>query len=690
MSGTGTADGPATLLAVVHEVLPGAPAGALTLELRGLPDDAHAERFAAWIAGRHRRTHLTLESRGPGRHTLRLLPGTPLPGNPPPDTPPTAPAQPAPLRPGLLADLLGPGPGAGDPVALTGHQRELLLDCAAGPPGRGGDLEQVYWNWSGPLDRDRFRTAWQSLSARESVLRAAFDWTALPRLVLHPRATVDITHHTRTTTAWQDLLEADRRRGLDPARPPLLRLNVLEGRAAEPARILLTCHRALLDEHAVHLLLREFYRAYLAGGRLPGGERRPDLRDHARWLARQDSTGARELWTRTAPPARPATAAGRPGPGTGQSGAGRLHTRLEEPHSSRLRTWAADRGAGESSALHAAWALLLYRAAGRPGPLRVTFAVRLHGRDTALPGAAGLPGPPAGPLPVTVRVDPAAPLGELLHQVRDALLDLAAYPWVSADLIRAWTGRPGPARLADSAVSFTTPAELPPAVRAELADRGVTAGPPRTTGTATALPVTVGARHDRGGALLLDAVHDRARLADADAAALLAQCTTLLRGLPGLTAPHCTVGRALDLLAGTDPPVMAPRPPAPPRPAPDTLRPGRPPAAVVCLLAAPGVPAGAYALFARRHRGPERIVVLECDGPPYTAVPAALAGLREPGGRLVLGGCGPGAGAAYALARLLADAGGAAVSVLMTGLAGPGDSADALARGLAALPAGRP
>ncbi|MFD3329971.1 condensation domain-containing protein [Streptomyces sp. NPDC058701] len=683
---------------MVHEVLPGAPAGVLTLELSGLPDDAHAERFAAWIAGRHRRTHLVLEGRGPGRHTLRLLPGTPTPPTPDtpvtPNPPATAPAQPAPapLRPGLLADLLGPGPAAGDPVALTGYQRELLLDCAARPPGRGGELEQVYWNWSGPLDRDRFRAAWQSLSARESVLRAAFDWTALPRLVLHPRATVDITHHhTRTATAWQDLLEADRRRGLDPARPPLLRLSVLEGHPAQPARILLTCHRALLDEHAVHLLLREFYRAYLAGGRLPGGERRPDLRDHARWLARQDSTGARELWTRTAPPARPATAAGRPGPGTGQSGAGRLRRRLGAPHSSRLRSWAADRGAGESSALHAAWALLLYRAAARTGPLRVTFAVRLHGRDTALPGAAGLPGPPAGPLPLTVRVDPAAPLGELLHQVRDALLDLAAYPWVSADLIRAWTGRPGPAApLAESAVSFTAPAELPPAVSADLAARGVTAGPPRTAGTATALPVTVGARHENDGALLLDAVYDRARLTDADASALLAQCTALLRDLPGLTGPHCTVGRALDLLAGTDPPAMAPRPPAPRPPAPDTLRPGEPSAGVLCLLAAPGVTPGAYALFARRHRGPERIVVLECQGPPYTAVPAALAALRGPGGRLVLGGCGPGAGAAYALARLLADAGGAAVGVVMTGLAGPGESADALARGLAALPARRP
>ncbi|WP_150521599.1 hypothetical protein [Streptomyces subrutilus] len=61
----------------------------------------------------------------------------------------------------------------------------------------------------------------------------------------------------------------------------------------------------------MRLLLREFYRAYLADGVLPGGERRPDLRDHARWLARQGSDGARELWTRTAPPRHAATTPGR-------------------------------------------------------------------------------------------------------------------------------------------------------------------------------------------------------------------------------------------------------------------------------------------------------------------------------------------------------------------------------------------
>ncbi|QEU82589.1 hypothetical protein [Streptomyces subrutilus] len=45
---------------------------------------------------------------------------------------------------------------------------------------------------------------------RESILRAALDWTAQPRLVLHPHAEVDIAHHTGPH--WPDLLSQDRRR----------------------------------------------------------------------------------------------------------------------------------------------------------------------------------------------------------------------------------------------------------------------------------------------------------------------------------------------------------------------------------------------------------------------------------------------------------------------------------------------
>ncbi|MER5733002.1 condensation domain-containing protein [Streptomyces sp. NPDC002138] len=706
MTGASGPRGPGPVVVVVREAGRPAAGSPLVLGVRGLRDDADAELFAARIAGRHRQFQVTLECHGPGRHTLRLMPGADARAGVGADGGVGegvggGDGDGGVLGAELLADLLGPRPGAGEPLALTGHQRDLLWDAVTRQSGPDRHIEQLHWNWAGPLERARFAAAWQSVADREAVLRAAFDWTAVDRLVLHPRADVDIVHHAHGGTGWPELLAADLAHGFALDRPPLLRLTLLDGRPGQPVRVLLTYHRALLDERGVHLLLREFYRAYLAGGVLPGGERRPDLRDHARWLARQSGEGARELWTRTGPPRHAATAVGRRGADTRQSGAGRLRGRLVEPYSSGLRSWAAARGAGESSALHVVWALLLYRAAGTGGPLRVSFGVQLGPRDIALPGAAGIPGVLGHPLPMTVRVDPAAPLAELLQQVRDALLDLAAYPWVSGDRIRTWLGRGEGERLTDTVVSFDHRPELPPEVRAELEGQGIEVDEPRAVGGGAGLPITpitLNARHERGGALALSAVYDRASLADEDASAALGQCVSLLRALARMPEadPGTTVGQALALLAHVEVPSVAARPPLVRRVGLRTLRVGAPSADVICLVGVPGVVAGAYELFARRHRGVERVVVLWVpdSGVGVGGLGAGvgvgeLDGVLVPGRRVFLCGCGPGAGAAQALAdAVVRDAGrGVAVTVLMTGVAGAEATADALARALASVPA---
>jgi hypothetical protein len=724
MSSQGVPQG--AVLAVVHEPVALSPGGPLVLELRGPLGPADAETVAARLAQRHRAFGVALDSHRPGHHTLRL-------------TPPDAGGLAA-LPADLLADLLAPPPPGGEILPVTGHQQTLLraaltpaaTSTATSSDGNGGSsdgsdgsdgggVEQLYWDWSGPFDVARFAAAWQSVVDRECVLRACFDWVAAPRLVLHARAEADIAVCSPAAVTWPQLLRRDRARGFALHRPGLLRLTLLAaepggGAGAAPPRVLLTYHPALLDERGVHLLLREFYRAYAAGGVLPGGERRPDLRDHARWLAGQDTTAARQFWARAVPPPRAATRPGRPGGATGQSGPGLLDTRLRAPETLRLRSWAALRGAAESSALHLVWALLLYRAAGVSGPLPVSFGVQLSGRDIALPGAAGIPGLLDSPLPMTVTVDPAAPLAGLLHQVRDTLLDLAAYPWASTETIRAWAPcppaapaagpavgsaaglGPGPAagldRVAGPAagvgplcgagstlVRFDGPLVLPKVLRSELAAQGVHADTPRSAAGAAGGPLTLAARHDTAGGLVLGLFYDRAQLADEDAAALHSQCVRLLRALPEFRQAQASAGQLLDLLARAAVPRMAgPVPPAP-HPALTVLRPGHPHADVICLVTAPGVPAGSYDLFVRGHRGPEEIVAVHGDGAPG-ALPAALHQASGPGRRLVLCGCGPGGRAAYELAQRTPHAPGMVSAVVMTGIGDAAASASALARGV--------
>lgn len=77
------------------------------------------------------------------------------------------PQQPAPGRAARLA-----GPAAGLPASA--RQREVLLDLMTAPPGPQLHVGQLHLRWYGPLDRGRFDAAWQSVTDREAVLRAAF------------------------------------------------------------------------------------------------------------------------------------------------------------------------------------------------------------------------------------------------------------------------------------------------------------------------------------------------------------------------------------------------------------------------------------------------------------------------------------------------------------------------------------
>ncbi|MFF9043608.1 condensation domain-containing protein [Streptomyces parvulus] len=484
-------------------------------------------------------------------------PDTPGPGTPGPDLP----------HPGTSTPRTHPDPPQPSPTAatvpLTPHQHTLLQDALAHPdPGR--HVEQLHWRWRGPLDTDRFTAAWQSVTDRETVLRAAFDRHA-PRLLLHEHTTVDVVRHPAGSVGFGHLSARDHTRGFDLHRPPLLRLNLLDEQtppgSGPRVRILLTFQSLVLDVWSVSLLLQEFYRAYLAGGRLPGGERRPDIRDYARWLARQDTAPARDFWSRTPPPGTAPALPAAPGPATGLSGTGRAEARLGAAHTDRLRTWAASCAATETGALHTAWALLLYRAAAATGPATVGFNVTVPGRGIALDSVERLPGLLTNTLPLTVRVDPAASVTRLLAQLRDTALDIASYEWVSLAQAHRWSGHRPPQEPAQSVLVCENRRHGGDGLRRSLAAQGITVSPPRPAAARTLFPVTLSAHRDTDDGLVLTAVHDRSRLADTDAAHLVTQCARLLRELPGLRGGLASVTDALAALAG-EPQVRMARPPA--------------------------------------------------------------------------------------------------------------------------------
>ncbi|MGW1374397.1 condensation domain-containing protein [Streptomyces sp. NPDC002446] len=579
-----------------------------------------------------------------------------------------------------LAGSTGASPATTSTVPASPLQREILADADA-HPGTGRQIEQLSWVWHGALDFDRFTAAWQSVFDREAVLRAAFDHGPDPAITLHDRVVPQVVRMPYTGADRPDALASDRRRGLDPRSPGPLRITLLEGprdggTTPQRTRVLLTYHLALLDSRSVRLLVAEFCRAYLADGTLPGGDRRPDVRDYAHWIKAQDLAPARDFWLRSAP--RPTTATSVPAYDTASpvgrgTGTGRARVRLTSSEAARLDAWVARWGATES-ALQVAWALLLYRAAGADGSMPVRFSVAVPGRGIPLEGVERLPGALRNPLPVSVEVDPTATVPDLLAALRDQAIDLSSYEWVSVGQIHAWTGTEpkGPAgagRTAESLLVFESGLDPLQRLEPSFAAHGIRMDFPETTGAANAFPVTLVAHRDEAGGLVLSVIHDRAHLADG--AGLLADCADLLRELPYEADETTPIAELLDELSVT----AAARPPS------TTLRQGT--GGVICLVPSPGVPLSWYARLSRQYAGPETVILLQPTPKGPQAWHGVLRSLADAGQRLLLVAFSGGGAAACETARLLAADGSRPTTVVLTADTGTDRAVGDLARLLA-------
>ncbi|MEV2255663.1 condensation domain-containing protein [Streptomyces sp. NPDC050147] len=558
-------------------------------------------------------------------------------------------------------------------IAVTPLQRELLADAAAHPAHH---IEQLTWRWHGPLDTRRFTASWQSVFDHETVLRTAFAWDPHPRAVLFDRSAPDVVrhpygsvptgadeaHHTELTR----LMDRARERGFDLRRPALLRADLLAGEPQDtgytpPTDVVLTYHRALLDNWSVRVLIQEFYRAYLAGGALPGGERRPDLRDYTCWRDGQDPSTARHFWT-AGPRRTPATLLrARPGQATGQAGTGRSRARLTCEETTRLVEWAARWGTTESSALQAVWAMLLYRASGTSlAPAPVGFGVSVSGRGIPLEGSERIPGPFANPQPMLVEVDPASTVPRLLRSLRDRTLDMAAYEWVSAGQIHHWLGRAASAELTETLLVFERRWRHADGLAPALAAQGIHVETPCPLPGPSTFSIGALAHHADDGGLVLTSVHDRVRIEDDKAAAMLAQSARLLRELPHTAGERTTVAEVLSTLSGADAPRTHERPAhfgaasSPVLPLRAAMAPG---AGTVCLITPPGAPGRCHTGLVALYGGPQALASIRPTVDNAEEYAKALRLLREAGDPLVLGGF-SGAGAiAYEIARQIAAGG---------------------------------
>jgi amino acid adenylation domain-containing protein len=342
-----------------------------------------------------------------------------------------------------MADIL-------DVYELTPLQAGMLFHTLY-TPGSGTYFQQSWCLLEGPLDVAAFRAAWQSVIARHEVLRSECHWEELDRpvQVIYDRAEPDwhIADWSGLDAgaqdeALEDWLAADRRRGFQLDKAPLLRFALLR-LGPDRHRFVWSFHHLLMDGWCGSLLVREVLRVY-AGVTLPPEP--PPYRRYVEWRAAQDAAAAEAYWRQTLAGIEGPTPLGLDRP-TAAEGTLELRQTLRSSLSGGLAGMARASRLTLNTLMQGAWALLLARYSGQDD---VLFGAVQSGRPPELPGVETMVGLFLNTVPVRVNTDPGQPLVPWLQALQTGQRQRERFGHTALTDIHRWSGLPAGAALFDS------------------------------------------------------------------------------------------------------------------------------------------------------------------------------------------------------------------------------------------------
>ncbi len=425
----------------------------------------------------------------------------------------------------------GEGDALEDIYPLSPLQQGMLFH-ALDAPDSGLYLNQQSYTLRGELDVAALRRAYQQVVERHQILRTAFivgangdpfqvvyrhltlpweefDWSELPP--------------SEQQEKIEALLRADRERGFEVNRAPLLRMTLVR-LGDDDYQFTWSFHLILLDGWSSALIFQEVFAIYAALSRGQSVElaRPTPYGNYIDWLSHQDKGEAEAYWRQTLRGFTTPTALG------GDRTVGLTEQQeyyreqkllLEEDATDALRSFARLHQLTLNTLFQGAWALLIGR---RSGTEDVVFGSVVSGRQVDFPGVESTVGLFINTLPVTVKVSPEAPLLSWLHLLQTQQAEARRFESSSLVDIQGWSAVPRGQLMFESVFIFQNiPLDLPlsePDRRLRVCDMRFV--------ERNNYPLTVVA--EPGQRLLLKLVYNSRRFDDATIGRMLEQYRRLL------------------------------------------------------------------------------------------------------------------------------------------------------------------
>lgn len=350
-----------------------------------------------------------------------------------------------------------------DIYTLSPTQQGILFHILSAPES-GIYLEQTLCTLHGNLNVSTFEQAWQQV-VRHPSLRTAFVWEGLdkPVQVVYRQVKLQLEQYDwrgRSTNERDEQLEAylqaDRRRGFDLSKPPLMRLTLI--RITEVTyQFIWSAYHLVLDAWCLNILLKEFFSFYqaLSQGRSVNLEGSRPYRDYIAWLKQQDLSEAETFWRQvlqgfTSPTPLPAdwSTDGLP---SQEAGFGQEHIHLSSATTEALKSLAKQHHLTVNTLMLGAWALLLSHYSGEKD---VLFGTVVSGRPATLAGVESMVGLFINTLPTRVQVSPVDSLLPWLKDLQSQQIKLRQYEYSPLAQVLSWSDVPRGLPLFESILVF--------------------------------------------------------------------------------------------------------------------------------------------------------------------------------------------------------------------------------------------
>ncbi|MCU1323501.1 MAG: putative linear pentadecapeptide gramicidin synthetase LgrB [Acidobacteriaceae bacterium] len=298
----------------------------------------------------------------------------------------------------------------------------------------------------GPLDQALFQHAWQAVISKYEVLRTSIQWEGLPEARQRVHKSVQVPWMKED---WQNLTEseqmlrldeaiqADRKRGFDLSRPPLMRFGAFQVKEQE-TWFLWSQHHILLDGWSCSRILGEVtdvYDSWNNGRSVTISAHRP-YRDYIQWLMDQNQQAAQDFWMEQVEDYTFPKIVGL-GPLRDHDQASRIRSdaRLQASATAELHSFARRHSITLNTLCLGLWGFLLSRYTATND---IIVGATFSGRHVDLDGIEEMVGLFINTLPVRIRTTADISVGEWLANLQRTLVQLRNFEYTPLVWIQQW------------------------------------------------------------------------------------------------------------------------------------------------------------------------------------------------------------------------------------------------------------